>query len=60
MPILPEQEQLTLSDDLNWHATPRCFCCSNCKKSLIGGQFAQRDKKLFCSKICVREYSSKM
>uniref|UniRef100_A0A0K0EXJ0 Prickle-like protein 2 n=1 Tax=Strongyloides venezuelensis TaxID=75913 RepID=A0A0K0EXJ0_STRVS len=49
--IPPDQERLTHSD-LNWHATPQCFKCFTCLKSLKNSPFMLKSNKLFCSGIC--------
>uniref|UniRef100_A0A0K0EGT8 LIM domain protein n=1 Tax=Strongyloides stercoralis TaxID=6248 RepID=A0A0K0EGT8_STRER len=49
--IPPDQERLTHSD-LNWHATPECFKCFTCKKSLKNLPFMLKTNKLFCSGNC--------
>lgn len=39
-------------NDLSWHVSPSCFCCSQCLKSLLGGKFLVKNEQPFCSKQC--------
>uniref|UniRef100_H2YZ87 Uncharacterized protein n=1 Tax=Ciona savignyi TaxID=51511 RepID=H2YZ87_CIOSA len=36
----------------HWHATDSCFCCSRCRKSLLGRPFLPKHGRIFCSKSC--------
>ncbi|XP_018602563.1 prickle-like protein 1a [Scleropages formosus] len=39
-------------DGLHWHATETCFCCAQCKSSLLGCPFLPRQGRIYCSKAC--------
>ncbi|MGH0133167.1 UNVERIFIED_CONTAM: hypothetical protein FKN15_013632 [Acipenser sinensis] len=39
-------------DGLHWHATETCFCCSQCKTSLLGCPFLPKQGRIYCSKAC--------
>ncbi|XP_019369779.1 PREDICTED: prickle-like protein 4 [Gavialis gangeticus] len=39
----------------HWHASPSCFCCSSCRKPLLGEQLASRHGLPYCSETCSRE-----
>ncbi|KAL4641455.1 prickle-like protein 1-like [Arapaima gigas] len=39
-------------DGLHWHATDACFCCAQCKTSLLGCPFLPRQGRIYCSKAC--------
>ncbi|KAJ8416347.1 hypothetical protein AAFF_G00356350 [Aldrovandia affinis] len=39
-------------DGLHWHATELCFCCAQCKSSLLGCPFLPRQGRIYCSKAC--------
>lgn len=51
--VIGAKDQGVTWKDLHWHATPVCFCCSFCQKSLLGGRFAVKDQKPFCCKECM-------
>ncbi|XP_043933864.1 prickle-like protein 2 isoform X2 [Protopterus annectens] len=46
-----DQGQMTY-DGQHWHATEECFCCANCKKSLLGRPFLPKQGQIFCSRAC--------
>ncbi|KAG7454735.1 hypothetical protein MATL_G00262930 [Megalops atlanticus] len=39
-------------DGLHWHATETCFCCAQCKTSLLGCPFLPKQGRIYCSKAC--------
>lgn len=39
-------------DGQHWHATESCFCCTRCKKSLLGRPFLPKQGQIFCSRAC--------
>ncbi|XP_039189911.1 prickle-like protein 2 [Crotalus tigris] len=39
-------------DGQHWHATETCFCCAQCKKSLLGRPFLPKQGQIFCSRAC--------
>ncbi|XP_023696353.2 prickle-like protein 1 isoform X1 [Paramormyrops kingsleyae] len=39
-------------DGLHWHATETCFCCAQCKATLLGCPFLPRQGRIYCSKAC--------
>ncbi|XP_041746692.2 prickle-like protein 1 [Coregonus clupeaformis] len=39
-------------DGLHWHATEGCFCCAQCKSSLLGCPFLPKQGRIYCSKAC--------
>nr|XP_046201081.1 prickle-like protein 1 [Oncorhynchus gorbuscha]XP_046201088.1 prickle-like protein 1 [Oncorhynchus gorbuscha] len=39
-------------DGLHWHATKGCFCCAQCKSSLLGCPFLPKQGRIYCSKAC--------
>ncbi|KAL0968772.1 hypothetical protein UPYG_G00271500 [Umbra pygmaea] len=39
-------------DGLHWHATESCFCCAQCKSSLLGCPFLPKLGRIYCSKTC--------
>nr|XP_061809314.1 prickle-like protein 1 [Nerophis lumbriciformis] len=36
----------------HWHATDECFCCTQCKTSLLGCPFLPKQGRIYCSKAC--------
>ncbi|NWX35272.1 PRIC2 protein, partial [Notiomystis cincta] len=46
-----DQGQMTY-DGQHWHATETCFCCAQCKKSLLGRPFLPKQGQIFCSRAC--------
>ncbi|XP_046662030.1 prickle planar cell polarity protein 3-like isoform X2 [Homalodisca vitripennis] len=36
----------------HWHATEKCFCCHNCRASLLGRPFLPRRGAIYCSIAC--------
>ncbi|XP_004606505.2 prickle planar cell polarity protein 3 [Sorex araneus] len=36
----------------HWHASDRCFCCSRCRRALLGRPFLPRRGLIFCSRAC--------
>ena len=41
-----------------WHATPECFKCKQCQKTLLEEPFLPRGGKIFCSKACYKVFKS--
>lgn len=39
-------------EGVHWHATDKCFCCAQCKTSLLGCPFLPKDGRIYCSKSC--------
>ncbi|CAJ1054961.1 prickle-like protein 1b isoform X1 [Xyrichtys novacula] len=39
-------------EGVHWHATDQCFCCAQCKTSLLGCPFLPRQGRIYCSKAC--------
>ncbi|GCB64522.1 hypothetical protein scyTo_0004622 [Scyliorhinus torazame] len=39
-------------DGQHWHATDKCFCCAQCRTSLLGCPFLPKQGQIFCSKTC--------
>ncbi|KAM4614680.1 prickle-like protein 1 isoform 2-T2 [Polymixia lowei] len=39
-------------EGVHWHATDRCFCCAQCKISLLGCPFLPKQGRIYCSKAC--------
>ncbi|XP_030630027.1 prickle-like protein 1b [Chanos chanos] len=39
-------------EGVHWHATDKCFCCAQCKISLLGCPFLPKDGQIYCSKSC--------
>lgn len=52
--IKPDEEGLTLAEGIHFHTADECFCCSVCKKPLLGAKLLFRNKKLYCSHECYR------
>lgn len=46
-----DQGQMTY-DGQHWHATEECFCCTHCKRSLLGRPFLPKQGQIFCSRSC--------
>ncbi|XP_043253010.1 uncharacterized protein LOC122397723 isoform X1 [Colletes gigas] len=53
--IAANQEGVPVKD-LHFHATEVCFCCYICKKNLLNGRIAVKEKKIFCSKECISKF----
>lgn len=39
-------------EGVHWHATDKCFCCAQCKTSLLGCPFLPKQGRIYCSKAC--------
>ncbi|KAK7913623.1 hypothetical protein WMY93_013834 [Mugilogobius chulae] len=39
-------------EGVHWHATDECFCCAQCKTSLLGCPFLPKEGRIYCSKAC--------
>ena len=39
-------------ESVHWHATDQCFCCAQCKTSLLGCPFLPKQGRIYCSKAC--------
>ncbi|XP_041072140.1 prickle-like protein 1b [Carcharodon carcharias] len=39
-------------DGQHWHATDKCFCCAQCRTSLLACPFLPKQGQIFCSKTC--------
>ncbi|XP_019898607.1 prickle-like protein 1b isoform X2 [Esox lucius] len=39
-------------EGVHWHATEKCFCCAQCKSSLLGCPFLPKQGRIYCSKAC--------
>uniref|UniRef100_A0A3P9LD49 Prickle homolog 1b n=1 Tax=Oryzias latipes TaxID=8090 RepID=A0A3P9LD49_ORYLA len=39
-------------EGVHWHATDQCFCCAQCKMSLLGCPFLPKQGRIYCSKAC--------
>uniref|UniRef100_A0A8C6SV90 Prickle homolog 1b n=1 Tax=Neogobius melanostomus TaxID=47308 RepID=A0A8C6SV90_9GOBI len=39
-------------EGVHWHATDQCFCCAQCKTSLLGCPFLPKEGHIYCSKTC--------
>lgn len=39
-------------EGVHWHATDQCFCCAQCKTSLLGCPFLPKEGHIYCSKAC--------
>ncbi|XP_072310971.1 prickle-like protein 1 [Eucyclogobius newberryi] len=39
-------------EGVHWHATDQCFCCAQCKTSLLGSPFLPKEGRIYCSKAC--------
>nr|XP_054595621.1 prickle-like protein 1 isoform X1 [Nothobranchius furzeri] len=39
-------------EGVHWHATDQCFCCAQCKTSLLGCPFLPKQGHIYCSKVC--------
>ncbi|CAL7937115.1 unnamed protein product [Xylocopa violacea] len=53
--IAADQQSIPVKD-LNFHTTGTCFCCYICKKNLLNGKFAVKEKKILCSKECISKF----
>lgn len=54
--VIAADQQGVAVKDLNFHATETCFCCYICKKNLLNGRIAVKEKKIFCSKECITQF----
>ncbi|XP_014204315.1 protein espinas-like [Copidosoma floridanum] len=50
-PIGVDQGQMS-HEGQHWHATECCFCCVNCRTSLLGRPFLPRRGAIYCSIAC--------
>lgn len=48
-----DQGQMT-HEGQHWHATPNCFKCHTCQKSLLGQPFLPKHNVIYCSAACSR------
>ena len=48
-----DQGQMT-HEGQHWHATPNCFKCHTCQKSLLGQPFLPKHGVIYCSAACSR------
>ncbi|XP_060586755.1 prickle planar cell polarity protein 3-B-like isoform X2 [Ruditapes philippinarum] len=48
-----DQGQMT-HEGQHWHATPHCFKCHTCQKSLLGQPFLPKHGVIYCSAACSR------
>ncbi|XP_030197272.1 prickle-like protein 1b isoform X2 [Gadus morhua] len=39
-------------EGVHWHANDQCFCCAQCKSSLLGCPFLPKEGRIYCSKAC--------
>lgn len=39
-------------EGIHWHATDKCFCCAQCRSSLLGCPFLPKEGRIYCSKAC--------
>ncbi|XP_051974523.1 prickle-like protein 1 isoform X1 [Xyrauchen texanus] len=39
-------------EGVHWHATDKCFCCAQCKTSILGCPFLPKEGQIYCSKAC--------
>ncbi|XP_033987333.1 prickle-like protein 1b isoform X1 [Trematomus bernacchii] len=39
-------------EGVHWHAADQCFCCAQCKTSLLGCPFLPKQGRIYCSKAC--------
>ncbi|XP_042367595.1 prickle-like protein 1b isoform X2 [Plectropomus leopardus] len=39
-------------EGVHWHASDQCFCCAQCKTSLLGCPFLPKQGRIYCSKAC--------
>ncbi|XP_064816498.1 LOW QUALITY PROTEIN: prickle-like protein 1, partial [Oncorhynchus masou masou] len=39
-------------EGVHWHATDTCFCCAQCKSTLLGCPFLPKQGRIYCSKAC--------
>ncbi|XP_054480560.1 prickle-like protein 1b [Anoplopoma fimbria] len=39
-------------EGVHWHAADKCFCCAQCKTSLLGCPFLPKQGRIYCSKAC--------
>ncbi|WAR25952.1 PRIC2-like protein, partial [Mya arenaria] len=53
-----DQGQMT-HEDQHWHATPNCFKCHTCQKSLLGQPFLPKHGVIYCSAACSRAGAGK-
>lgn len=50
-PLGVDHAQMTY-EGVHWHATDQCFCCAQCKTSLLGCPFLPKQGRIYCSKAC--------
>lgn len=50
-PLGVDHAQMTY-EGVHWHATDECFCCAQCKTSLLGCPFLPKQGRIYCSKAC--------
>ncbi|KAG8254492.1 Prickle-like protein 2 [Homalodisca vitripennis] len=50
-PIKVDHGQMS-HEGQHWHATEKCFCCHNCRASLLGRPFLPRRGAIYCSIAC--------
>uniref|UniRef100_UPI00358E6B5C testin n=1 Tax=Myxine glutinosa TaxID=7769 RepID=UPI00358E6B5C len=49
--IAPDGQHVSFGN-FSWHASPSCFRCSGCRRSLCGERFLPHQDMLFCSVAC--------
>ncbi|CAB3364451.1 Hypothetical predicted protein [Cloeon dipterum] len=54
--LIGPSESSVIWQELHWHAREECFCCFNCKKSLLNNKFAVKEKQSLCSKACIEAF----
>ncbi|XP_059490421.1 testin [Neocloeon triangulifer] len=54
--LIGPSESSVIWQEIHWHATEECFCCFNCKKSLLNNKFAVKENQSLCSKECIQAY----
>ncbi|XP_053999637.1 uncharacterized protein LOC128887597 isoform X1 [Hylaeus anthracinus] len=54
--VIAADQQGVPVKDLHFHATESCFCCFICKRNLLNGRIAVKEKKIFCSKECISKF----
>ncbi|XP_015115612.1 paxillin isoform X3 [Diachasma alloeum] len=57
--VIAAHQQGVAVKNLDFHASEECFCCANCKKSLLNGRMAIKENKPFCSKECITTFLNK-
>ncbi|XP_011307538.1 uncharacterized protein Tes [Fopius arisanus] len=58
--VIAADQQGVNVKNLDFHASEECFCCANCKKSLLNGRMAIKENKPFCSKECITTFLNKI